>query len=62
MFLNQPCCKSIKEVDFDNKGSETDAAGINIIYIVITSAAQSLQGNPLSLYRIVQRTIKHIKF
>ena len=28
MFLGQPCCKCIKENNFDVKGSETDVAGI----------------------------------
>ena len=28
MFLDQPYCICIEEIDFDLKGSETDAAGI----------------------------------
>ena len=30
MFLGQPCSICIGEVDFDLKGSETDAAGISL--------------------------------
>lgn len=28
IFLSQPCCICIEEVDFELKGSETDATGI----------------------------------
>ena len=49
MFFDQPCCISIKEVDFDLKGFETDAAGICsvdaghlIIYYVVLGIDKEL--------------------
>ena len=49
MFLGQPFCICIKDENFDLKGSETDVAGIYIIY-----------NNPFLIFQYAKDLLKQL--